>query len=103
MVAPLRDGVRAAIMAVRQGGEYQFTPLVAFVAFILGETVCLFDATQGTEITLLDSQPGVVKHGEVIYRNAISKSCRAIACYSPFLEVLLLILHSTAQFFIPDL
>lgn len=61
MIAPLRDGIRAAIMAICQGDEYQFTTLVAFVAFILGEAVCLFDATQGTEITLLDSWPGVVK------------------------------------------
>ncbi|KAF7420820.1 hypothetical protein PC9H_011338 [Pleurotus ostreatus] len=77
MVAAHGDGVRAAILAICQGGEYQFTPLV-------------------TDITLLVSQPGVVKHGKVIHRNAISKTCHGIACYSPFLETMQEVMSTSA-------
>ncbi|KDQ24071.1 hypothetical protein PLEOSDRAFT_1108532 [Pleurotus ostreatus PC15] len=80
MVASHGDGVRAAILAIRQGGEYQFTPLVAFV----------------TDITLLDSQSGVVEDGEVIYENAVSRACHAIACYSPFFETMQEVMSTSA-------
>lgn len=96
MVASHGDGVRAAILAIRQGGEYQFTPLVAFVAFTQGETLCLFDATQVTDITLLDSQSGVVEDGEVIYEAAVSRACYAIACYSPFFETVQEVMSTSA-------
>ncbi|KAF4588860.1 hypothetical protein EYR40_010425 [Pleurotus pulmonarius] len=96
MITSHRDGVCAAILAIRQGGEYQFSPLVAFVAFTQGETLCLFDATQATDITLLDSRPGVVEHGEVIYENAVSQACHATACYSPFFEAIQGIMSSSA-------
>ncbi|KAJ8690284.1 hypothetical protein PTI98_011725 [Pleurotus ostreatus] len=86
MATSLENGVRAAILATRQCGEYHFPPLAGFVAFKLSETV--------TKVTLLDSQPGTVEHGQITYQNGVAQACHAIADYSPSFELSLSIFYA---------
>ncbi len=75
----LEDTTRAALLAIRQGGEWHFHPLAVYASLKLKSKVqCLFDGTDRNNIVALKQPRGAVYDGFVLYKRGVARVYRYI-------------------------
>lgn len=75
----LEEAARAALLAIRQGGEWHFHPLAVYASLKLNSKIqCLFDGADRNNIVVLKQPRGTVYDGLELYKRGVALVYRYI-------------------------